>query len=58
MDIDGAGDFITFQDIYKCIKSLSTSHHVFISQVVCPVKLIILIPATNAMSELSASAMC
>ena len=39
------------------IKSLPTSHHVLISQVVCPLILILLTPATNAMSERGASAM-
>ena len=57
MNINGAGDSITFQDICKHIKSLPTSHHVLISQVVHLVKLILLMPATNAMSERSASAM-
>ena len=57
MNINGAGDSITFQDICKHIKTLPTSHHVLISQVVHLVKLILLMPATNAMSERSASAM-
>ena len=51
MNFDGAEDSITFQDICKHIKSLPTSHHVLILQVVCLLKLILLMPATNAMSE-------
>ena len=57
MNINGAGDSITLQDICKHIKSLPTSHHVLMSQVDHLVKLILLMPATNAMSERSASAM-
>ena len=51
MNFDGAGNSITFQDICKHMKSLPTSHHVLISQVVCLLKLILLMPTTNAMSE-------
>ena len=40
------------------MKSLPTSHHVLILQVIHLVKLMLLMPATNAMSERSASAMC
>ena len=39
MNINGAGDSITFQDICKHIKSLPTSHDVLMSQVVHLVKL-------------------
>jgi len=57
MKIDCAGDTITFQDIYKHLRALSPSHHVLVSQVIRLVKFILLMPATNAVSERSASAM-
>lgn len=57
MKIDAAGDAITFLDICKHVKALSPSHRVLISQVIRLVKLVLLMPATNAISERSASAM-
>ena len=57
MKIDCAGDSITFQDIYKHLRGLSLSHHALVSQVMRLVKFVLLMPATNAMSERSASAM-
>ena len=57
MKIDCAGDSITFQDIYKHLRGLSLSHHALVSQVMRLVKFVLLMPATNAMSERSALAM-
>ena len=57
MKIDCAGDNITFLDICKHIKPLPPSHHALISQIVRMVKLVLLMPATNAVSERSASVM-
>ena len=57
MKIHCAGDSITFQDIYKHLRGLSPSHHALVSQVMRLVKFVLLMPATNTMSEQSVSAM-
>ena len=57
MEIDLAGDAITFRDIHKHLRTLSPCHHVLVSQVVRLVKFVLLMPAINAVSERSASAM-
>ena len=48
---------ITFKDVHKPLQSLPASQMALIFQVVHLVKLVLLMPATNAVSERSASAM-
>ena len=54
MKIALSGHHLQFCDICKCFQSLSPAH---LSQVRLLVKLISLMPATNAVSERSASAL-
>ena len=57
MDIQKNGDSITFHDIHKHFKELEHNQHLLMPQVVKVIKLLLLMPATNAVSERSASAM-
>ena len=57
MNIKIAGKSLTFQDIHKHIQSLPQSQVALISQVCLATKFVLLMPATNAVSERSASAM-
>ena len=58
MEIAVSGRHLQFCDIHKCFKSLPPAQLSLLSQVSLLVKLIALIPATNAVSERSASALC
>lgn len=55
MEIEPAGDSLQFRDVHKHLKSSQLS--LILSQVAKLVKLVLLMPATNAVSEQSASAM-
>ena len=57
MEIECAGDSLTFRDVLKHLKSLSPAQRNLIPQVIQLAKLVLLMPATNAVSERSASAM-
>ena len=57
MNIEKNGNSITFHDIHKHFKILDHNQHLLMPQVVKVVKLVLLMPATNAVSERSASAM-
>jgi uncharacterized membrane protein len=57
MDIDNQGDAITFSDIHRHFPSLPKSQTMLLSQVSLLLKFVLLMPATNAVSERSASAM-
>ena len=57
MEIEVSGEKLSFSDIHQHFKSLSTMQLSLVSQVTSLVKLILLMPATNAVSERSASAM-
>jgi len=57
MNIQKNGDSITFHDIHKHFKVLNHNQHLLMLQVVKVVKLLLLMSATNAVSERSASAM-
>ena len=57
MEIECAGDSLTFRDVLKHLKSLCLAQRNLIPQVIQLAKLILLMPATNAVSERSASAM-
>ena len=48
---------ITFTEILKVMKGLTTGHKALYSQVIILVKLILVMPATNAVSERSFSAL-
>ena len=56
MDINVGSPSITFHDVHEHFKSLNPGQLSFIAQVVKVVKLVLLMPATNAVSERSASA--
>ena len=58
MKIEVSGEKLSFNDIHQHFKSLSTMQLSLVSQVTFLVKLILLMPATNTVSEHSASAMC
>ena len=57
MEIAVSGHHLQFSDIHKCFQSLPPAHLALLSQVSLLVKLIALMPATNAVSERSASAL-
>ena len=57
MNIETAGQAITFRDIHKHFQSLPQSQVSLVSQVSRVVQFVLLMPATNAVSERSASAM-
>ena len=57
MDIKRGGDSLKFSDIHKHFQSLPSSQVLLLNQVALLVKFILLMPATNAVSERSASAM-
>ena len=57
MNISKTGDKISFLDVLSHLKSLSASQLTYIQQVVNLAQLVLLMPATNAVSERSASAM-
>ena len=57
MNIETAGQTITFRDIHKHFQSLPQSQVSLVSQVSRVVQFVLLMPATNAVSERSASAM-
>ena len=57
MDINCAGNELTFRDIHAHFTSLSPAQLALMPQVVLVVKFVLLMPATNAVSERSASAM-
>ena len=57
MNISKTGDKISFLDVRSHLKSLSASQLTYIQQVVNLAQLVLLMPATNAVSERSASAM-
>ena len=57
MDIEKSGQSITFHDIHKHFQSVPHSQVLLLSQVALVVKFVLLMPATNAVSERSASAM-
>ena len=57
MEIDIQGDYITFSDIHRHFQSLPKSQSMLLSQVARLVKFVLLVPATNAVSERSASVM-
>ena len=58
MKIPASGHHLHFCDIHKCFQSLPPAQLSFLSQVSLVVKLITLMPATNAVSERSVSALC
>ena len=58
MEIAISGHNLQFCAIHKCFLSLPPAHLSLLSQVSLLVKLIALMPATNAVSERSASALC
>ena len=58
MKIEVSGEKLSFNDIHQHFKSLSTMQLSLVSQVTFFVKLILLMPATNAVLERSALAMC
>ena len=58
MEIAINGRHLQFCDIHKCFQSLPLAQLSLLSQVSLLVKLIALMPATNAVSERSASALC
>ena len=57
MEMEPAGDVLQFRDIHRHLKLLSSSQLGLISQVAKLAKLVLLMPATNAVSEQRASAM-
>ena len=57
MEIEVSGEKLSFSDIHQHFKSLSTMQLSLVSQVTSLVKLILLMPATNADSERSTAAM-
>ena len=57
MNTETAGQKITFRDIHKHFQSLLQSQVSLVSQVSHVVQFVLLMPATNAVSERSASAM-
>ena len=57
MEVDIQGDYITFSDIQRHFHSLPKSQSTLLSQVARLVKFVLLVPATNAVSERSASVM-
>lgn len=57
MEVEHVGDLITFHDVYKHLKFLPSSQLTLIPQVVLLIKLVLLMPATNAVSEQRVSAM-
>ena len=50
-------DVTTFKELRKCVKALSRASKSLISQVIKLIKLVLVMPATNAVSERSFSAM-
>ena len=58
MEIAYAGHSLTIRDIHSHMKSPSSPQQALISQVVCLLKFVLFMPATNAVSERSASAIC
>ena len=58
MEIAVSGHHLQFCDIHKCFHSLPPAQLSLLSQVSLLVKLITLMPATNAVSERSALALC
>ena len=57
MNVETAGQTITFRNIHKHFQNLLQSQVALLSQVSLLVKFVLLMPATNAVSERSASAM-
>ena len=57
MEIKFAGNELTFRDVHAHFSSLSSAQLALMPQVVLLVKFVLLMPATNAVSERSASAM-
>ena len=57
MEAEHSRDSVTFRDVYKHLKSITASQLALISKVVHLVKLVLLMPATSAVSKCSASAM-
>jgi len=57
LNIPVSGHQLQFHDIQKCFQSLAPAQLSLLSQVALLVKLILLMPATNAVSERSASAL-
>ena len=55
--MEPAGDALQFRDIHRHLKLLSSSQLGLISQVAKLAKLVLLMPATNAVSEQRASVM-
>ena len=58
MKIAISGHHLQFCDTHRCLQSLPPAQLSLLSQVSLLVKLIALMPATNAVSERSASALC
>ena len=57
MEIECAGNSLMFRDIHKHVQCLSSAQQILISQMVKLVMFVLLMPATNAVSERTASAM-
>ena len=57
MHIELSGSTMTFCDVHRFFKSLSPAQVNLISQVALVAKFVLLMPATNAVSERSASAL-
>ena len=57
MDIQYSGELLTFRDICKHFQCLPNSQALRLSQVSRVVKCVLLMPATNFVSEMSASAL-
>lgn len=56
MEIKSQGDSPTFSDIHRHFQSMSSSQVVYLNQVALVIKFVLLMPATNAVSQRSASA--
>ena len=56
--LNSVGYTMTFCDVHRFFKSLSPAQVNLISQVALMAKFVLLMPATNAVSERSASALC
>ena len=57
MKIEPSGNSLVFSDLQKHFQSLPTSQILLLHQVALVIKFVLLMPATNAVSERSASAM-
>ena len=56
MEFESCGDSLMFSDIHRHFQSMPSSQVLYLNQVALLVKFVLLMPATNAVSERSASA--